>query len=171
MSNALGLLVLVACRTPLPPPPTDASFAPTLFTVDHLRDGNPKGRIIEFRIENEGQPPVNEQWEFVAVDRESATVRAISKNDAGDVVADRTDAATWTELHSHGKFLASSTTITDGVVLTVPAGTFTTRLYTVRGAGIVRKLWFATELPGPPVQFTTERNGAIVSRTVMLRAR
>lgn len=157
--------------TPATPDPADASSAPQLFTLAQLRDGNPAGRVIELRIEMDGKPAMIERMEFTASDATSATIHSITRDDAGAVLADETGTATWTELHGHGRFPAAATTIEDGVSITVPAGTFTTRLYTVTADGATRRFWFATTLPGPPVQFTTEQGGKVVMRAQMLRAR
>jgi hypothetical protein len=174
------VLALVACSHAAPPPakpaaaptsPADGEIAPQLFTVEQLRAGNPQGRVIELRMEAEGKPTMTEHWEFTAVDAQTATIHAITRDESGAVVADETGTSKWTELHKHAHFPAAATTIQDNVQVTVPAGTFTTRLYTVKAGDATRQFWFAPELPGPPVQFTTEQGGKVVMRAQMLRAR
>jgi hypothetical protein len=142
-----------------------------LFTVADLRNGNQPGRVIELRMEADGKPTTIEHWEFTAASDETTTIHSITKDETGKVLADETGTSTWAELHKHGQFPASATMIEDNVEITVPAGTFKTRLYTVKAGDATRRFWFATELPGPPVQFTTEQNGTIVQRAQMLRAR
>ena len=176
-------LVLVACggattAPPAPPPTTSApapaaspGIAPQLFTVDQLRAGSPQGRVIELRMEVAGQPTTIEHWEFTTVDAEHATIHAISRDEAGKVLADETKTSAWQDLHKHGQFPADATTIADNVSVTVPAGTFTTRLYTVKQGDATSRFWFAQDLPGPPVQFETEQGGTVVLRAQMLRAR
>ena len=122
-------------------------------------------------MEVAGKPTTIEHWEFTDVDEETATIHAITRDEAGTVLANQIGRSKWTELHDHAKFPAATTTIQDGVVLTVPAGTFTTRLYTVRDGKATSRFWFAVDLPGPPVQFTTEQDGKVVFRGTMLRAR
>ena len=153
-----------ACRTGRSITTAATDIAPQLFTVEQLRAGNPQGRIIEFRMEADGKPTTIEHWEFTAVDAENATIHAITRDESGTVLADETGTSTWTELHKHGQFPAAATTIEDNVQITVPAGTFTARLYTVKAGDTTRQFWFATELPGPPVQFTTEQAGKVVQR-------
>jgi hypothetical protein len=175
------ILALAACGAPpakpQPPPPPPATvpsvagIAPMLFTVDQLRAGNAKGRVIHLKMELEGKPTVIENWEFTAVDDTSATIHAVTRDEAGAVIADQTGTSTWLELHKHGEFPAAATTIEDNVSITVPAGTFTTRLYIVKRDGAVWRFWFAKDLPGPPVQFTTEKDGKVVNRAQMLRAK
>ena len=178
-------LVVAACgqrSTPATTPPpaqpvadtapaADPSIAPQLFTVEQLRAGNPQGRVIELRMEVDGKPPTVEHWEFTAVDGQQATIHAITRDEAGQVLADQSASSTWESLHAHGKFPAAATTIEDNVSVTVPAGTFTTRLYTVKRDGTTTRVWFAADLPGPPVQFTTEKDGKVIARATMLRAR
>jgi hypothetical protein len=182
MKHAIVALMLFACggapapKSPPPAPKTEApapatGFAPMLFTVEQLRAGNAKGRRIELRMELDGKPTTTEHWEFTAVDDTNATIHAITRDFEGQIIADQTGTSTWVELHKHGQFPAATTTFEDNVSITVPAGTFTTRLYTVKADGATRRVWFATDLPGPPVQFTTEKDGKVVMRAQMLRAR
>jgi hypothetical protein len=180
MRYALVTLILFACGGAPAAPPTpkaDGSaapttgFAPMLFTVEQLRAGNAKGRRIELRIEADGKPATIEDWEFTAVDDTGATIHAITRDDAGTVLADNTATTTWAELHTHGQFPAATTTIEDNVSITVPAGTFKARLYTVTRDGATWRFWFATDLPGPPVQLTSDKDGKVVMRASMLRAR
>lgn len=173
--------LLTACGGSRPPavqpalasavPAPAADIAPMLFTVDQLRAGNPQGRVIELRMQEEGKPTVVEHWEFSAVDADTATIHAITRDETGKVIADETGTSKWTELHQHGAFPAAATTIEEDVSVTVPAGTFVTQLYTVTQGDATRRFWFAKELPGPPVQFETERGGKVVMRAQMLRAK
>ena len=177
--RAVVILAAAACShaaptqvaQPAPSAPAAGEIAPQLFTIDQLRTGTPKGRTIEFRMEADGQPTTIEHWEFAAVDAEQATIHSITRDEAGKVLADETASSKWTELYKHGQFPAAATTIEDNVSLTVPAGTFTTRLYTVKAGDATRRFWFAADLPGPPVQFSTEQGGKVVQRAQMLRAR
>jgi hypothetical protein len=188
MTSRLSLLVLAAAcgarsappppsppTPPTPPaattPPATEDIAPQLHTVEQLRDGSPRGRKIALRIELEGKPTTIERWEFTVVDAERATIHAITRDESGAVVSDQTGTSTWSELHAHAGFPRASTTIEDSVSITVPAGTFVTRLYTVQVGDATRRFWFAVDLPGPPVQFTTERGGKVVMRAQMLTAR
>ena len=180
--RVIALLVLVACggaakektqtpAAPQAPEAPEADSAPMMFTVDQLRAGNPQGRVIELRMEAEGKPTVTQHWTFTKVDGETATIHSITKDASGNVIADETGTSKWTELHEHGKFPAAATTVEDNVEITVPAGTFKTRLYTVKRGDAIARFWFATEAPGPPVQFSTEQGGKIIQRAQMLRVR
>jgi hypothetical protein len=139
--------------------------------VEQLRAGNAPGRVIEYRVEADGKPTTVEQMTFTQATADEATIHGVSKDEAGNVLSDETATAKWVDLHKHGQFPAAATTIEDNVEVTVPAGTFKTRLYTVKAGDATRRFWFAADLPGPPVQFTTEQAGKVVQRSVMLRAR
>ena len=173
-STTLILSLLVACgaaSAPAAPSPSgEVASAPQLFTIAQLQAGTRAGRVVELRMEQVGKPATIEHWEFVAVDANAATIHSITRDAAGAVIADQTGTSTWAELHAHSKFPAASTTVEDGVALSVPAGEFTTRLYTVTDGDTIRRFWFAVDLPGPPVQFTTERAGTVEFRAQMLRA-
>jgi hypothetical protein len=178
MHGLVLAVALVACSQPTQtgpaapaPASTPSEFAPQLFTVEQLRAGNLPGRVIELRVEAEGKPTTIEQMSFTAATADEVTIRSVSKDESGKVLADETVAARWTELHKHGQFPAAATTFEDNVEITVPAGTFKTRLYTVTAGDATRRFWFAADLPGPPVQFTTEQAGKVVLRAQMLRAR
>ncbi len=178
-----ALLVFAACSHAAPQPAAPAGapatpsassqgdIAPQLFTVDQLRAASPSGRVIEFRMEVEGKPTIIDHWEFTSANADTVTIHAVRRDEVGNVVSDESQTAAWVDLHKHGQFPAAATTIQDNVQLTIPAGTFTTRLYTVKTGDSIRRLWFATDLPGPPVQFTTEQAGKVVMRATMLRAR
>ncbi|HEY4178269.1 MAG TPA: hypothetical protein VGM90_15585 [Kofleriaceae bacterium] len=167
---ALGI-ALTACGGPRPAAPQTPVDAPMLFTVDQLRAGCPQGRKIELRIEMADKPAIVEDWEFTKVDKRSATIHSVTHDEAGDPISEETSTSKWTDLHEHAKFPAAKTTIDDKVSLTIPAGTFTTRLYTVLDGATTKRFWFAVDLPGPPVQFTTETDGKLVMRAMMVRAK
>ncbi len=146
-------------------------YAPQVFGVEDLKSGNPRGRVIELRREADGKATVIERWEFIAVDPDTATIRIVTRDEHGATIEQRTASWAWTELLAHSQFPSAATTFEDGVRLVVPAGTYVTRRYTVVAGDAIRRFWFTAELPGPPVQFTTERAGTLALRVQMLRAR
>jgi len=157
---------------PAPVVPADP-MAPRPFTVEQLRAAFPVGTKLRFRIEAEGKPAIEERWEVVAADAVGCTI-ASKVHDAasGEVVEDEGGAvSTWAELVEHAAFPVALTKIEDGSV-TVPAGTFETRRYTVSDLdGTVRVFDFAPSLPGPPVKLTATRDGAVaLSMTLLERS-
>jgi hypothetical protein len=126
---------------------------------------------VRLHIDAAGQEPTEERWEFTAVDAESATIASTSLVD-GVVIAEETATTAWAALHQHAAFPAARTTRVASTV-EVPAGTFPTWLYTVHetgedGAAEIHRYHFATALPGPPVQYTMERDGQIVFTMTLL---
>ncbi|HEY4060107.1 MAG TPA: hypothetical protein VGM39_26010 [Kofleriaceae bacterium] len=170
LTLALGI-ALTACGAAHPAGAAKPVDAPMLFTVDQLRAGCPQGRKIELRIEMAGKPAVVEDWEFIKVDKVGATIHSVTHGEDGEPISEETSTSKWTDLHQHAKFPAATTTIDDKVELTIPAGTYTTRLYTVTDGATTKRFWFAVDLPGPPVQFSTETNGTLVMRAMMVRAK
>jgi len=121
LALALAMSFVAACAsstatkaTATPPIMADGSFAPRLFTVAELRDGMPRGRVIELRMQIEGKPTTVDHWEVTAADAEGATIHSVTRDAAGQITADETGTSKWTELHDHAKFLAASTRIADG---------------------------------------------------------
>lgn len=178
MRLSLSVLVVLAitagCGEPPPKPaaPTAAASgdAPHPTSLDELRAGCPAGRVIELRFEASGKPVVISRMEFVKVDERSATIKDTTRTEDGKVVSEDTGATEWTGLYSHASFPASETTI-ESADVTVPAGSFHAKLYTVTHGKTVKRFWFAEGLAGPPVRFTTEEDGKRVFEGTMLRAR
>jgi hypothetical protein len=179
MHRLVLALALVACShpaqtqptAPAPKSSTTGDIAPQLFTVEQLRAGNPAGRVIEIRLEQDGRPTTIQRLEFTTVTADDATVHATTRDEAGNVLDDGTGKQPWTELYKHGQFPAAQTTFEDNVSVTVPAGTFKARVYTVKAGDVTKRLWFSADQPGPPLQLTIEQAGKIVLRAQMLRAR
>ena len=175
MRVALFLTVLAGCSGTQGPTADEPGHRdgklPTMFTAEQIRAGCPQGRVIELRIEADGKPTTIEHWEFTVVTPEAATIHSVTTDEAGTVLEDATGTSKWTELQEHARFPANATTITENVSVTVPAGTFTTRLYTGLTEDTLSRFWFAADLPGPPVQFSVEKDGKVLRNAQMLRAR
>lgn len=143
------------------PAPADP-MAPRPFTEAELRAAMPVGTRLRFRIDPHGQPSVEERWEVTAATGADCTIRSVVHDPVTGAVIEEQGSATstWAELVAHAAFPVALTTIEDAMV-TVPAGTFPTRRYTVRDLdGTTRVFDFATALPGPPVQVSATRDGA-----------
>lgn len=154
------------------PPPAEAPEGETVsppVTLDQFRAAFPAGTTIRLRVQVAGSPPLEERWEWTAVDPEGGTMRSTTYAPDGTVLQEAEARTPWTELMGHARFPADRTVATDSTV-TVPAGTFETWLYTVTGEDPteVRRYHFAKEMPGPPVLFTIESAGTEVFRMEML---
>ena len=159
--------------TPTGQPDPDAGRAPTPYTVAQLRTATRPGRSYEFLVEQPGQPPVRRRMIFVLVSDERVTLATEQFGPDGTLAAPaELSEASWDELRRHASYPKETTRIEDDRTET-PAGQFDCWRYTVveqTPDGEVRTmLWFAKNLPGPPVETNVERGGEIVSRTSLLR--
>jgi hypothetical protein len=149
------------------PARTDGT-APRPFTPKQLHDAFGDGAEMRYRITTPAGTVIKHTT-FVAPTDDEVTLRAETLGpDGARLSADDEQHARWTELVDHAAFPAVDTTITDGVA-EVPAGRFTTRVYTVNakaedGTPEIERYAFVPTLPGPPVLFTIEQGGAEVFR-------
>jgi hypothetical protein len=184
-------LVLAGCAAPASAPPAAAVAAPSSapasapsagesaasapallpapYTAEQLRASSRRGRTYVFRVEAPGKPTVLREMTFTAVEAERAEVATTMKDEAGKVLeAKPPQSATWVELRHHGEFPRDRTTTAPAEV-TIPAGTFQCTVYTVRGeGGEVSRFSFAKDLAGPPVVFTTEKDGQRVMTSTLV---
>jgi hypothetical protein len=145
--------------------------APTPYTAVQIRDANPPGTRMVFRLEEDGRAAG------------TRTIRFIGGIGAGDVAvmigtgaspsgaplgAPERSIATWSDLRDHAAFPLNRTT-RRRERCTVEAGTFECWLYLVEAPGVgeapaLSRYYFADDRPGPPVLVEEERGGELVSR-------
>ncbi len=134
------------------------------FGATQIRDAQWDGKTTVHRIESEEREPFLRVTKWVEVADDYASFQAIELDlDQNPIGEPMTAKATWGELVEHALFPADVTTVTDATV-TVPAGTYDGWLYTVetpgsKGGETVLKLYFARELPGPPVRLEKYEDG------------
>jgi hypothetical protein len=155
------------------PPDPEAGRAPTPFTAAQLRDASKAGRTFEFVVEKPDAPPFRTRMIFVLVSPERATIATSALDPEGKPAGQpELSDSTWDELRRHASFPKESTTIAEERNDT-PAGSFDCQRYTVieqtPDGELRRVLWFAKELPGPPVEIRVELRGELVSETTLLR--
>jgi hypothetical protein len=149
-----------------------AATAPTPFTAEQIRDANPRGTRLVFRIEEADAPPVLREMRFTVTDDDTATIESVMLDAGGAPMGEpERSTATWTELRNHAAFPAAATTRSDATC-TVPAGRFDCRLYTVRGgtdeSPTTSRFHFARTRPGPPVRYEVEKDGEITFRMTLV---
>jgi hypothetical protein len=154
-------------------PDPEADRAPTPFTAAQIRDASKAGRSFEFVVEKPDAPPFRERMVFVLVSPERATIAIDVLDPEGKRAAEpQLSESTWNELRLHASFLRQTTTIAEERNDT-PAGSFDCKRYTVveqTPEGELRRvLWFAKDLPGPPIEVRVELRGELVSDTTLLR--
>lgn len=159
---------------PTTPSPSSASerseIAPRPYTAEQIRDANPSGRILVYRLERAGEPTVLQETHFVEGDAEGTRMKEVVRTTDGTVVSEREATATWDELMRHATFPADATRIVSEELET-PMGRFSTSRYEVRSPDGIVRLWFADELPGPPVRYENEREGELVLEAVQVERR
>jgi hypothetical protein len=150
----------------------DATVSPPV-TLEQFRAAFPVGTKIRLLMAAKGKPTEEQRWTWVKADEDGCVIATTVHDEKGALIRDEgTNAATWAELLSHGRFPAATTERSDSSV-EVPAGRFETWLFTVRdkakdGAPIVKRLHFAKTMPGPPVLLTIEGAGAEIFRMTMV---
>lgn len=147
-------------------------MAPTPYTAGQIRESNPPGTRLVFRIERAGEPAVQRVMAFVAGDAEHAVTESSMLTLSGEPLGEPVQStATWAELRDHASFPAALTR-REMTTVTVPAGTFDVWRYTVRsgddGDAAVSTFFFALDRPGPPVLLETETGGEVTFRMVLI---
>jgi hypothetical protein len=142
-----------------------------LYTPEQLRKAMPVGSKIVYRYEEQGKPPTVEHWIVSAADAEAVTLDTRVFTPEGQHIEERPAIRyAWRMLATHTIFPSFATKITDGTV-EVPAGTFTTKLYTVMAEdGAIQRFHFG-DVAGPPIQMIIERGGLVAVRMTLLERR
>jgi hypothetical protein len=149
-----------------------STTAPTPYTAAAIRDENPPGTRLVFRLEQPGQPVVLRVIDFVGGDATQAALEFSMLTERGEPLGDvdRSQVA-WAELRDHAAFPAARTHRTRSTA-TVPAGRFDVWQYTVEseegGAPVTTRYSFALDRPGPPVLLVQETSGQEVLRMALV---
>lgn len=177
LMNRFALLVLAAlpCLGGCASAP-EALQLPTPYTAAAIREANPSGSAVVYRLTDADGGTSRMGLRFVDGDAEGVIVESWLEDDEGREVSapERGPRATWAELRDHARFdhaLAVRTRAT----CRVPAGFFRGWLYTVLGGpedeGKVTRYYFADDLPGPPVRLEELKGGQRVSLMELLETR
>ena len=150
-----------------------SSMAPAPFSAAMIRDATPAGSVYLFETTDATGNKRLQRIEFADVDAAGCAivVRPMTA-DREPIDPPIRRRATWDELKSHASYPAARTKVTETQVV-VPAGTFDAWLYTVtedNGRSVTRA-YFAKKLPGAPVKHEIERDGKLVSRSVLVEHR
>ena len=178
---AAAVLAVAACGPAVPPPAQTAqppagsaqqpqeAVAPQPFTPQEIAAAMPPGSVIRYRFEPQGQGVHEEEWTVTAADARTITMATKTTKPDGSVENIPAETSTWEELANHGAFPQSITQISDGEI-TVPAGTFKTKVYVVTKDDAVTRFHFAPSLPGPPVLLEMDKGGQrILTMTLLSR--
>jgi len=149
-----------ATTAPAAPAPSARANAPVPFTAARIRNANPPGTRLLFRIEATGAPPMYRWMHFVSGDAERTVIEGGMRDEQGTDVGPReSQESTWTELRDHASF-PKSTTRRSEATCEVALGRFDCWLYVVdhgdEGSSVTSRFYFAKDRPGPPVLLVTE---------------
>ena len=146
----------------------EAGRAPTPFTADEIRAGCPAGRIIRMQVSEDGATPFLRVSRFVSCDAQGAVLersrQSLDGTRLGEVESDR---VTWEDLRAHASFPADATTIASETISTA-LGALECLRYTVVEEETSNDFWFATSLPGMPIQYVTRVGGEVVTTVSVL---
>lgn len=167
------LMLATACAEPVENEASEPTQAPTTgneavepgiaevpFRAEEIRAATLPGRTYVVEMREGDAEPQREVWTFEESTDEGFVLVV---RDLDDVELRRSEGP-WTELESHAHFPAELTTI-GNTELSSELGTRACRLYEVRDpddANVVRRFWFATDLPGAPIRMVVENGGEMV---------
>ena len=132
------------------------------------------GTVMVHRVEEAGKAPYLRRTEFVEVGDEWCSFRVTMSDLDGVAIGQAIDAeVTWSELESHAHFPGDKTAIATERVET-PFGHFAAKRYDVRrdqdGREVVSRMWFAPDLPGPPVKMAQIRDGEVIMSMILVHS-
>ncbi|WP_410792237.1 hypothetical protein [Kribbella sp. C-35] len=140
-----------------------AGHAPTPFTAAEIRNATSVGKSITRRVESIGAEPFLLISTYVECDEAGATLERSRRTlDGAPLGEPQLMKATWLDLQGHASFPAADTTIEPERIETA-IGALDCLRYTVRDGGTDEVFWFATSLPGMPIQQMTRTDGQIVA--------
>jgi hypothetical protein len=148
-----------------------ADHLPTPFTADEIRAACPAGRFLRFRVERAGEATVIRVSHYVSNDLEGTVQESWAETPRGRRLGSpERERSTWLELQAHASFPAETTDRTEETI-EIPAGRFACLRYTRKDPDGTWRFWFALDLPGQPVRYEHEADGAVVSSVTLLENR
>ncbi len=147
-----------------------ADHAPTPFSAAEIRAACRPGRSNLSRVSRPGRQDSLKEFRFVEWTEERGTHETLRRSsDRTPLGEPKRATTTWAEFQAHASFKADVTTIFEEEI-TVPAGTFRCDLYRVRNAerNLETEVWFAHELPGPPILMVHTQAGREIMRMVLV---
>ena len=143
------------------------AILPRPFTADQIRDEFVPGLTIEL-LRHTPAGESRDRWTVVAADAEGVAIESAVLDAEDKPVGElKVERSAWVELRDHATFPADRST-REEVTRDTPLGRLAGWLYTVRdpGAGTVSEFFFATFLPGAPVEMRVTKGGETVFEMV-----
>ena len=142
--------------------------APTPFTADEIQAACTVGKTIRRRVDAMGEAPYLLVSRYVERDEAGATLErsrlTLDGAPLGEPMVARVE---WLDLQEHASFPADATTIEPERIATA-IGALDCLRYTVRDGATEEIFWFATDLPGMPVQQATRTDGQVVETVTLV---
>jgi hypothetical protein len=142
--------------------------APTPFTAAEIRDATAVGKSITRRVESADAEPFLLVSTYLECDETGAVLERSRRSlDGAPLGEAQVLRATWLDLQRHASFPAGDTTIEPERIETA-IGALDCLRYTVRDGDTDEIFWFATSLPGMPIQQLTRTDGQVVESVVLV---
>jgi len=148
---------------------------PTPFSAAEIRDGNTPGTTRTYLVMTGGELEL-ERTTFLEDPKGLARFRSERRGLDGESLGEPGEAAApWEALQRHASYPRAEAARTDAICTTA-AGRFDAWLYDWRqpardGEPASRhRVWFAKEVPGPPVLYETTVDGELVFRMELIEA-
>ena len=126
------------------------------------------GKAVRRLVDTVGETPFHLVSRYLECDDAGATMeRARFALDGAPLGEPEVGRVTWLDLQTHASFPAEATTIESERIETA-IGELDCLRYTVRDGTTENVFWFATDLPGMPVQQLTRTDGEVVSTVSVL---
>jgi hypothetical protein len=141
---------------------------PTPFSAQEIHAGCAPGRTVRLLVGGGDSAPVVRVTRYVSTDAEGTDQESWLETEQGERISKPEHSrSTWLELQEHASFPASTTELA-AEEIEVPAGRFGCRRYTASDGDVVRRFWFATDLPGMPIRMERLAAGTVVSSFALL---
>lgn len=157
-------------------PPAEVAAAPEIlphpFTAEQIRDEWQQGFSLVLQTETPaGQ--TRERWTVLTADEEGAEIEFVPIDAEGNTAGDpRTSRSSWEQLRDHAAFPADVSS-REEIVLDTALGQLEGWIYRTRSeeAGTESEFFFASSLPGAPVQMRVMKEGQTMLEMAQLERR
>lgn len=151
----------------------EEGHAPTPYTAEQIRAACPTGLRIVYLMDILKEGRNKHIFAFDECDEKGTRFTLVQTTEEGQVSdMGRSERRSWADLQRHASTPKAQTTVATETI-TVPGGTFPCMRYTVKRLDpergeIADTLWFAYELPGPPIRWTKSIAGEQILEMTLL---
>ncbi|MBN2383511.1 hypothetical protein JXQ70_11565 [bacterium] len=146
---------------------------PTPFSAEQIRDFCKNGRKIMMLIEVPGKAPMLQVTDFANSTDEIASLTSYNMDLKGTLIGEKqTSQKSWKDLQAHAAFPAVLATVRSDM-MQLSIGKYDCWFYTMTeekdGKKEINSLWFAKDLPGPPILYRKKIDGTIALTMSMVK--